>query len=68
MGHIFFMRRGKGADEERVKYYQDEILLPWIEEVRKGIDKNHVPGMKVSTKMKAVSWMDGDEVKALYRY
>ena len=67
MGHVFFMRKGKGADEERVKYYQDEILLPWIEEVRKGIDSNYVTGMKVPTKLKAVSWMDGalDQVASI---
>ena len=67
MGHIFFMRKGKGADEERVKYYQDQVLLPWIEEVRKDIDSNYVTGMKVPTKLKAVSWMDGalDQVASL---
>ena len=67
MGHVFFMRKGKGADEERVKYYQDQVLLPWIEEVRKDIDSNYVTGMKVPTKLKAVSWMDGalDQVASL---
>jgi hypothetical protein len=59
VGHVFFMRKGKGADEERVKYYQDKVLLPWIEDVRKDMDSNYVSGMPVGRKLKAVCWMDG---------
>eukprot|EP00984_Skeletonema_dohrnii_P032677 scaffold27202_cov108-Skeletonema_dohrnii-CCMP3373.AAC.2 len=62
VGHVFFMRKGKGADEERVKCYQEEVLLPYIETVRKDLDSNYSPrpGMEVPTKLKAISWMDGD--------
>ena len=60
IGHIFFMRKTKGADEERVKIYQDEVLKPWIERVRKDLDSDFSYDTEVPTKMKAVSWMDGD--------
>ena len=44
-GHIFFMRSGKNAHVERFKYYQEKILVPFINETRKEISGfDPIPG------------------------
>ncbi len=61
MGHVFFMRRKEGADKVRYKHYQEQILLPFINGVRKELDDFDVSiGTSIPKKLTAVSWCDGD--------
>ena len=60
-GHVFFMRSEKGADKARFKYYQDNILIPFINDSRKEYDDfDSTAGTNIPSTLTAVSWCDGD--------
>ncbi|KAL7498904.1 hypothetical protein ACHAWT_008594 [Skeletonema menzelii] len=60
-GHVFFMRKMEGADRTRYEYYQREVLIPFINGVRKELDDfDASAGTSIPKELTAVSWCDGD--------
>mmetsp|Transcript_22807 Transcript_22807/g.34556 ORF Transcript_22807/g.34556 Transcript_22807/m.34556 type:complete len:638 (+) Transcript_22807:612-2525(+) len=55
------MRKMEGADRIRYEYYQREVLIPFINGVRKELDDfDASAGTSIPKKLTAVSWCDGD--------
>ena len=61
VGHLLFMRNTEGAEKKRFKWYQQEILLPGINDHRKRYAKfDASSGSPIPDKLTAVTYCDGD--------
>ncbi len=60
-GHVFFMRKEEGADKKRCELYLKEVLIPFVNGVRKEVDDfDAEAGTSAPATQTAVSWCDGD--------
>ena len=61
VGHLLLMRDSAGAEKQRFKWYQEEILFPGINGHRQEFGKfDASSGREIPDKLTAVSWCDGD--------
>jgi hypothetical protein len=68
LGYVVFTRKESGAEKKRFVYYQNEVLIPFMNKMRKdysGYDTSG--GMPIPDTLTGVSWCDGDmsQVKAV---
>ena len=59
VGHVLFMRNTEGAEKQRFKWYQNNILIPGINNQRKVYFDYDGDG-DIPVKLTACSWCDGD--------
>lgn len=60
-GHVFFMRKEEGADKKRCELYMKEVLIPFVNGVRKEVDDfDAEAGTSAPATQTAVSWSDGE--------
>jgi hypothetical protein len=60
-GHVFFMRKEEGADKKRCELYMKEVLIPFVNGVRKEVDDfDAEAGASAPATQTAVSWCDGE--------
>ena len=63
-GYVLFVRNDNDGqyDKKRVCFYRDNVLLPFIDELRTIYD-GWQRGMPITEGMKVVSWCDGDHAQ-----
>lgn len=59
IGCICFMRKKKGIDKKRCEFYQENVLWPFVESMRKIFDKP-LGGNTAREEDRSVCWSDGD--------
>ncbi len=60
-GFVVFMRKGNGNDKKRFQYYQKNVLIPYINWLRKEFAGYNIEdGTTIPDELTAVAWCDGD--------
>jgi hypothetical protein len=60
-GFVVFTRKGNGNDKKRFQYYQKNVLIPYINWLRKEFAGYNIEdGTTIPDELTAVAWCDGD--------
>ncbi len=61
VGNVILMRNKKGMEKVRFSWVMKNVLIPFVEKLRKTYDKFDAAGGQIPEHLRAVFWSDGDQ-------